>query len=129
MTTVDLTATVTLVLALSVASERLVEIVKGLLPWLDKEWETHESFRRALLQVLAVIAGVVTAHLSAPYVPQSLSSPSAEGLSLVGLGLLASGGSGFWNSVLTYMSGLKNLKKAEAAVAARTEVGAGNSRH
>jgi hypothetical protein len=118
MTTVDLTATVTLILALSVASERLVEIVKGAVPWLDKEWEKHESFRRVLLHVLAVIAGVVTAALSAPYLPQTLTGPASGGVSLLGLGLLASGGSGFWNSVLAYMSSLKNLKKAEAANAA-----------
>lgn len=119
MTTVDLTATVTLILALSVASERLVEIVKGVVPWLDKEWDEYESFRRALLQVLAVVAGVLTASLSAPYLPATLSDPSTGGISLVGLGLLASGGSGFWNSVLTYMSSLKNLKKAEATSAAK----------
>lgn len=121
MNTIDLTAIVTLVLALAVAAERLVEIVKGVVPGLDKEWPGHESRRRALLQVLAVVAGVVTAKLSAPYLPQTLSEPAAGGLSLVGLGLLASGGSGFWNSVLTYMSGLKNLKKAEATMAAKVD--------
>ena len=30
------------------------------------------------------------------------------------LGLLASGGSGFWNSILTYVTKAKDLKAAEA---------------
>jgi len=30
------------------------------------------------------------------------------------LGLLASGGSGFWNSILTYVAKAKDLKAAEA---------------
>jgi len=34
--------------------------------------------------------------------------------SILGLGLLASGGSGFWNSVLTYVTKVKDIKTVEA---------------
>lgn len=34
---------------------------------------------------------------------------------MIGLAFLASGGSSMWNSVLSYMSGVKDIKKAEAA--------------
>lgn len=44
------------ILALSIASERLVEIIKGILPWLNEEKSTpkKEGIRRSLLQILAV---------------------------------------------------------------------------
>lgn len=119
MQAIDLTAIVSLILALSVAAERLVEIVKGVIPWLGKERaeEYEESLRRTALQVLAVAAGVATAYLSRPHLPAQLVEPAGD-ISVLGLGLLASGGSGFWNAVLTYVASLKELKRAEARKAA-----------
>ncbi|KAI9134863.1 hypothetical protein [Acaryochloris sp. CCMEE 5410] len=99
------------ILALSIASERLVEIIKGILPWLNEEKSTpkKEGIRRSLLQILAVFSGVLTAFLSKDTLPVDI-----DNLSFVVLGLLASGGSGFWNAILTYLLEVKNLKKAEA---------------
>jgi hypothetical protein len=113
--TTKLTAIVTLILALSVASERLVEIIKGAFPKLDqrKTDEAQETRRRTFLQILAVGSGVLTAWLASVYLPAEIVTPT-EPLKILGLGLLASGGSGFWNSILDYFTGLKDIKNAEA---------------
>jgi O-antigen/teichoic acid export membrane protein len=101
--------------ALSVASERLVEIIKGLVPWLDQANadEMKEGRRRSVLHLLAVGAGVLTAALAADYIPAEVANPS-KSWAVIGLGVLASGGSGLWNSVLTYVAKVKDIKKAEA---------------
>jgi hypothetical protein len=113
-----LTAIVGVVLAMSVASERLVEITKGFVPALDKQSPDPkiEGRRRSCLQLLAVASGVLTAFLGREYVPTEVAEPAGH-WSIVGLGLLASGGSGLWNSILTYLTKVKDLKKVEAEVA------------
>jgi hypothetical protein len=115
-----------IILALSIASERLVEIIKGVIPWLNKKKldeennETKtEGMRCACLQTLAVLSGVLTAFLARDYIPKEIAEPT-KGLAIIGLGLLASGGSGFWNSMLTYFTNLKDIKKAKAIQALKT---------
>lgn len=92
-----------LLVALSVASERLVEIIKGLIPWLDNAHSdpTREGWRRAALQSLAVISGVFTAWLAQPALGAMLKVNWSGPATYVALGFLASGGSGLWNGVLT----------------------------
>lgn len=109
-----LAAFVSLMIALSVATERLVEIAKGLSAFLSKEQtdEDLERRRKAALQVLAVVAGIFTAWSASSYIPSEVAKPT-ESWHIVGLGLLASGGSGFWNSIATYVLKLKELKKME----------------
>jgi O-antigen/teichoic acid export membrane protein len=109
-----LSTIVALILALSVASERLVEIIKGLLPFLNQENSdpTKEGWRRAALQFLAVAAGIITAVLARPAIPADISA-ATNPLSILALGLLASGGSGFWNSVLTYVLRIKDIKELD----------------
>lgn len=111
----NLVAIVSLILALSVASERLVEIVKGFIPSLDNQITDNpnaEARRRSFLQILAVLSGVFTAFLASDYIPREL-AVSTKSWSILGLGLLASGGSGFWNSVLSYVAKVKEIKKVE----------------
>lgn len=113
--TFDISALVSLIAALSVASERLVEIVKGYIPWLNEQKKTdekEEGHRKATLQLLAGIAGIVTAILSSylQILPAKLDTP----MGIFVLGLLTSGGSGFWNSILTYVKNVKDIKKKEA---------------
>jgi hypothetical protein len=122
----DLTVIVSLILALSIASERLLEIVKGFIGKLAEKGKTEkqERHRRSALQLLAVVSGIVTTFLAAPVLPENI-VPSVTGngrwLSLVALGLLASGGSGLWNGILTYVLKVKDLKgvdlkKGEASI-------------
>ena len=116
MNTAHLVAIVGLLVALSVASERLVEIIKGVIPQLSgkstNEWK--ENARRSANQLLAVGAGMVTAYLARPAIPPDV-LPTTDDLTVtIALGLLASGGSGFWNAVLTYLLQVKDIKEATA---------------
>ncbi len=115
MDATKLTAIVGVILALSLASERLVEIIKGFIPFLDKQNTdtTVEGRRRSCLHILAVLASVLTAFLARDYIPTEVAKPT-ESWAILGLGLLASGGSSFWNSVLTYLTKAKDIKKAVA---------------
>ncbi len=115
----DLTAAVTAIIALSVAVERVVEIVKGIVVWLDKEKDDPkaEARRRALLQGLAAGAGVLVSILAWPVTRTLLPETANPASMIVAFGLLASGGSGFWNAVLGYFVSLKALKSATAAAA------------
>ncbi len=110
----NLSIIVALLVALSVASERLVEIIKGLIPSLDKENTDpiKEGRRKSCLQLLAVIAGIVTTLLASPAIEGVI--PNLDWISIIALGLLASGGSGFWNSVTTYVNKAKDIKKSQA---------------
>jgi hypothetical protein len=121
MDATKLAAIVGVILALSIASERLVEIIKGFIPGLNKQEPDPkaEGRRRSYLQILAVFSGVLTAFLARDYMPLEIAKPT-ESWSILGLGLLASGGSGFWNSVLTYVTKAKDIKKVEAEAAQRT---------
>jgi len=122
MDTNKLTIVVSLLVALSVASERLVEIAKGLIPgklgtWLKQPNSdpTQEGIRNAIVQLTAVFAGIVTAYIASAAIPQNVGIPS-DWTGKFALGLLASGGSGFWNSILTYVNKAKDIKSADAEV-------------
>ena len=108
-----LTTIISLLVALSIASERLVDIIKGLVPWLNQQRlkSVEEGWRKAALQLLAVGAGITTAWLASPVVPDFIPH---DFIGKLALGLLASGGSGFWNSILTYVTKAKDIKAAEA---------------
>lgn len=123
MTTVNLMLIVSLLIALSGASERLTEIIKGALPFLNNESTdaTYEGFRRAGIQLLAVLSGIGTAFLSKSVIDpiltqivggneQNWSSTPA----IFALGLLASFGAGFWNSILEYLLKTKDIKELTA---------------
>jgi hypothetical protein len=119
----NLTVVVGFIIVLSIASERLVEIIKQFVPILNKEIDVstdngkkREGKRRSLIQILAVLSGIVTAFLAQDYLPQGITKPT-NNFSIIGLGLLASGGSGFWNSILTYLLQVKNIQKAEVVKA------------
>ena len=111
----ELEAIIGLLLAVSIASERLVEIIKGYFPWLNEARlnPISEGRRKAALQILAVAAGVVTAFLAQPILADSLSSIDNQGMAILSIGLLASGGSAFWNAILSYLLQVKDLKKQE----------------
>src|SRR5262245_26514783 len=108
---------VSVVLAISMASERLVEIVKGAIPWLNTEITNDpkkEGWRKMAIQLLAVVAGLATSFLGQDAIASALNKTSLTWGQLTGLGILASGGSSLWNSVLVYLLNVKNLKEAQA---------------
>ena len=114
MTPVEvITIVVSLLVALSVASERLVEIIKGIIPFLNLENkdDKKEGWRKAILQALAVCSGIVTAFLAMPALADILPKEWINLPSIFALGFLASGGSGLWNGILTYIKNVKDLKK------------------
>ena len=116
MNTGNLVALVSVLVALSVASERLVEITKGLCTFLNQENsdKKKEGWRRAIIQALAVVAGIITALLAQPAIKGVVPGLSDNVWGILALGLLASGGSGFWNAVLAYVLNAKDIKKVEA---------------
>jgi hypothetical protein len=111
----DAAAFAGLVLAVSIASERLVEVFKGQVTWLNEPRPTpkSEGRRKSTLQLLAVVAGIGTALLAEPVIAPSLPDGWDKAWALPLIGLLASGGSGLWNSILSYFVQIKDLKKAE----------------
>jgi hypothetical protein len=109
-----ITAIVTLLIGLSIASERFVEIIKGFVPGLNEPRSDPrlEGRRRGWLQALAVLAGIATAFAARPVIPTEIYDATTTS-GLLALGLLASGGSGLWNSILGIASGAKELKKVQ----------------
>lgn len=109
------TNVVTVLLVLSISAERLVEIVKGMFQYLnDAKLDRQEERRRQLsLHVLSVVAGCIVVFLAQGFVVSALPSLSGKllGWQGIGLGILASGGSSLWNTVLTYLLSVKNLKR------------------
>jgi hypothetical protein len=118
-----LIALIGVIISLSVASERLVEIIKGFIPGLDQKIidnEKREGVRRSLLQILAVISGILTALMAKDFLPPEIAKSAGNfNINIIGLGLLASGGSGFWNSILTYVTKVKDIKTVEAKAAVK----------
>lgn len=113
----DLTKLISLLVVLSVAAERLVEILKGFvfttLNTVDPD-PVREARRQAKVQLLAVIVSLFTAIIVklAGQFP-----PSWGWLTTLALGFLASGGSSLWNSVLGWVKGLKDVSLTQGAEA------------
>lgn len=88
---------IAVLIILSIASERLVEIVKSFIPFLNnaKQDAGEENRRKAYLNILAIGAGILTAYISrgalSSFFPKNLSND----IGVITFGLLASGGSGF----------------------------------
>jgi hypothetical protein len=110
----NISSIVALLAALSVASERLVEIIKGMLPFLSQQSAdpNAEGRRQTMLHILAVLSGMLTAWLASGTAAVQSVLPDSR-LGWIVIGLLASGGSGFWNSILGYVNKAKEVKKAE----------------
>jgi hypothetical protein len=103
----------TLVAAVSVAVERVTEIVKQMIPALaqEKTDKNAENRRRATLQILAGAIGTLVAWQG------DLHLASHTGWTAYGLiGAMSSGGSAFWNNALDAIRAAKISKQSEAAV-------------
>ena len=95
------------------------KLLKDIAPGLNeaKTDPAKEGQRRSALQVLAVISGIGTAFLAQPLLSPMISNMSNHAGAVFAIGLLASGGSGFWNAILSYFLQVKELKKQEVATA------------
>lgn len=128
----DLTATVALLVSISVASERLVEIAKTIFkleaeitapvgtPEADiKSFERKEATRKAWVQVIAVISGMITAFLAHPVIKTQF--PDSWVWICVVLGFFASSGSAFWKEILGYVRSVREIKSTAAERDKRVE--------
>jgi hypothetical protein len=110
-----------LVGAVSLASEKLVEVIKGFFPSLSQSKvlgnvavteadQEKEQQRRVILHILTLVCGVITSYLASQVISKDVIDIGSFG-KVIGLGLLASGGASFWNSITTYLLAIKDLKK------------------
>lgn len=114
------------ILAVSVAVERVIEILKqtlGTIPFIG--WlftpnanKNQESWRCALIHLLSAALGAGIAAYSRITVP-GLSADFSYPL----IGLLAAGGSAFWNHALDLVKATKVQKEQTAKVAVATTSG------
>jgi hypothetical protein len=117
----DITSIIGLLGAMSLSVERVVEIIKDMIPQLavERKSATWERWRRIGLHALAAFVGTIIA-LAAQEQIQPLLSPifnGGEGIGIPGcimLGLLSSGGSGFWNHSLSIVEEIRNTKRSQA---------------
>ncbi len=113
--------------AMSIAAERVVEIIKGIFPSLaatDPD-ANKERRRRMTLQLVAALAGIVVAVAAHDQVNRSLddflnSSGDAWGMGLMALkyfiiGVMVSGGSALWNHALDIVGAVKTVQEKKAA--------------
>lgn len=130
----SLTSFVSVLLAVSLASERLLTMVKAAFPWLAQEQKTdakevdltRDRSRRLTLLVMAWIASWVAASflvkgdwtLNALFAQVPVPGAANLGVPVPLVGLLASSGSAFWNNVLGITKEAKDTKRVETASAA-----------
>jgi hypothetical protein len=114
---------VTVLLALSVASERLVELIKGFSSALtgQKSDAAVERRRQLTIHWLSLAASAVAVFLLQDYIVSTLKLKELGWLQGMAFTILSSGGSSMWNSILTYLLSLKTLK--QQAVTAQQRVG------
>jgi len=107
----EIAKALTLVAGVSVAVERVTEILKQMIPGLATERtnEVAENWRRAELQILAGAVGTIIAWQS------QLQLASHGGWVVYFLiGAMSSGGSAFWSHALDALRATKVTKEAEA---------------
>jgi len=122
-----LSAFFTLMAAMSIAAERVVEIIKGIVPSLaatDPDVK-KERRRHMTLQLVAALAGIGVAAAAHNQVNRSLddflnSSGDAWGMGLMAvkyviLGVMVSGGSALWNHALDIVGAVKTVQEKKAA--------------
>lgn len=116
----DIVSIIALLGAMSLSVERVVEIIKGMVPFLAEEHKdkNKERYRRASIQVLAALVGMAIALVAQEQIQPLLStmfkSPGMLGTpGAIILGLLASGGSGFWNQTMGIVEEIKKAKKLD----------------
>jgi hypothetical protein len=114
----DITKLVSFFAALSVATERITEVIKGL-PGLS-EWfgvdktGTKEELRKVSVQFVAVASGTLVSYLMLDAISNQANFHAYADHKLLFSfvsGLLASGGSGVWNSALDIVREVNTQKQ------------------
>ena len=112
-----LTSLLSILIALSLATERITETIKGL-PyvsiWLAMEKSpdsSAEEFRKAFIQLLAIAIGTALTYTVQGQVFPPLGIPSNHFSICLLFGAMASGGSGLWNSALDIVRGVNKQKE------------------
>ena len=105
---------ITFVTSLSVASERVVELVKNLpgvfeLVSEKSDKKLKEPIRRILIYLFAGVVAFVLAALSSPLIPAEVLQNRSDPRVWLAFAVLASAGSSFWNSL---SGALEQLKKS-----------------
>lgn len=120
-----LTTFLTQMVALSVATERVIEIIKQ---WFMSAPTTEKqaATRTWVVQLIAVFSGILVVALSglnpigvSGFEPVSFKNPKDWACWVVG-GFLVSGGSAFWNHLLDILKATKVEKETAANQAAAT---------
>jgi hypothetical protein len=91
--------------ALSVATERITEMIKGfpgISSWLsvEKKESAPEEARKVVIHAVAIVIGALLAYMTADQAPASLGLKGGSVWLSVLFGAMAAGGSGLWNSAL-----------------------------
>jgi hypothetical protein len=126
-----LTSFLTALIALSVGVERIVEVLKGFVSWLRKDPDPtmdpggrRAARRRAILQILAALIGTGTVFAIGPETFLStlpLAGPWQRWAAAVLLGVMASGGSAFWNHALDVLDAVKKTREGLVVAQANEE--------
>lgn len=102
--------------ALSVATERITEIFKGL-PYLSKWFADEkkdpflEESRKVSVQFLAVLAGTLVTYLARDPLSKQFGMTEIQWYVYWVFGAMASGGSGIWNSLLDIVREVNRQKQ------------------
>ena len=120
----------TLMAAMSIAAERVVEILKGIFPSLAAAATdaNKERRRHMTLQLVAALAGIAVAAATRTQLNSvlgnilqpdsdiwSLSNIGSMGLKYSIIGVMVSGGSALWNHVLDIVGALKTVQEKKVA--------------
>jgi len=116
---VDLSGTIANIAALSIATERVTEFIKNI-PFLQKIFTqpqadaAAENWRESKVHLLAALIGTLLC-ASGMVALNGISGSFWETLGkCFGYGVLASGGSAFWNGALDTLHSVKSTKPAQA---------------
>lgn len=106
-----LSSIITVLVILSMAVERCVEVIKGFIPWLGiiNTDAKLERVRQSTVQGIAIIVSIIAVFLTKGAVLGVL--PGWDGIKLLILSFFISGGAGVWNSIASFILALKNAQK------------------
>jgi hypothetical protein len=118
----QITSVVALALALSVAVERVIEILKGLIPVLATPQVNPklENLRGAVIRLLSIAIGTLAARGGGIDLFQKITGVASNDNHIRWIcgylvcGLMAAGGSAFWNHILDIVRSRKIKSETEA---------------